>query len=473
MKRIGWWACSFLIVLSLVTAASAQSSKANVSVLFSFPCDQSGTCPDGYFPVSLIEGIDGNFYGVAVGGGTGMNAQGTVYKITPSGQFSVLYSFAERPDGSLPFGASPETVIQGTDGFLYGTTLVDGAFGFGTAFKLTTSGVITDLHDFCSAQFCADGAYPSFLVQALDGNFNGSTGPSGAPADILYRLSPSGTFKVLHTFDSKGHLDGGGTFGFTQAADGNFYGTTVAGSQNTPFNSVFRLAPATGAYEILHAFDWPNIAQSGLVMASNGELFGLQTNSNLYQISTKGVYREIGPLSSTQYADGHVLQASDGNLWGDFQGGDCGDQGMVFAATTAGSALQDLLFNCNTDGQQPERMFQAADGKFYGVTSGSGVATTDSITNGTIWSIDAGLPPPRPNVVNLSPTKGAVGTKVLLQGAHFVGTTAVTFNGVSATFSLLTANYISVTVPSGAKTGKIAVTNAGGTTTSTKTFAVQ
>jgi hypothetical protein len=66
--------------------------------------------------------------------------------------------------------------------------------------------------------------------------------------------------------------------------------------------------------------------------------------------------------------------------------------------------------------------------------------------------------------------KGAVGTKVLLQGAHFMGTMAVTFSGVSATFRLLTANYISVTVPSGAKTGKIAVANAGGTTTSTKPF---
>jgi uncharacterized repeat protein (TIGR03803 family) len=472
MKWFGWWACFFLIAISLVTAVCAQSSKANLSVLFSFPCDQSGSCPDGYFPVSLIEGIDGNFYGVAVGGGVGMNAQGTIYKITPSGLVSVIYSFAERPDGSLPFGASPESVIQGTDGFLYGTTLVDAAFGFGTVFKLTASGVIADLHDFCSAQFCADGAYPSFLVQALDGNFYGSTGPSGAPADILYRLSPSGTFQVLHTFDVMGHPDGGGTFGFTQAADGKFYGTTVAGSENTPFNSVFRFAPATGAYKVLHPFDWPNIAQSGLVMASNGELFGLQTNSNLYQVSTQGAYHEIGALSSVSYADGHILQASDGNLWGDFQGGDCGDQGMVFAATTGGSVLQDLLFNCNTDGQQPGRMFQAADGKFYGVTSGSGVATTDSITNGTIWSIDAGLPPPSPNLVNFSPAKGAVGTKVLLQGAHFVGTTAVTFDGVSATFSLLTGNYISVTVPLGAKTGKISVTNAGGTATSMKSFAV-
>jgi hypothetical protein len=73
-------------------------------------------------------------------------------------------------------------------------------------------------------------------------------------------------------------------------------------------------------------------------------------------------------------------------------------------------------------------------------------------------------------LVDFFMTKGAVGTKVLLQGVHFMETTAVTFSGVSATFRLLTANYTSVTVPSGTKTGKIAVTNAGGTTMSTKPF---
>ena len=472
MKWFGPRVLSVATILVLVAAASAQAPSPAIHVLFSFPCDASGVCPDGYFPSSLVEGVDGNFYGVAAEGGTGLNAQGSVFKITSAGQLSVIYSFAEMPDGSLPFGASPGIVIEGTDGFLYGTTLVDGKFGQGTVFKLSKSGAITDLHDFCSTPTCTDGANPGTLMQALDGNFYGDTGPNPAPTSILYRISPIGTFKVLHTFDTKSQPDGTGTFKFIQATDGNFYGATVAGSQNVPFNTVFRFNPTTNAYKILHGFDWPNIAQSGLIQASSGELFGLQTNSILYEISTAGTYKKIGPLSTTQYLDGHVLQASDGNLWGDFQGGDCGDQGMVFATTTAGSVLRNIVFNCTTDGQQLGSMFQAADGKFYGVTFGSGVATTDSITNGTIWSIDAGLPKPSPTVVNFAPAAGAIGTKVLLQGAHFVGTTAVTFSGVKGSFKLLSANYISVTVPTGATTGKIAVTNAGGTATSTKTFTV-
>jgi hypothetical protein len=87
--------------------------------------------------------------------------------------------------------------------------------------------------------------------------------------------------------------------------------------------------------------------------------------------------------------------------------------------------------------------------------------------------LDAGLPAPSPSVINFSPVKGKVGAKVLLQGQHFVGTTAVSLNGVKAKFELLTANYISVKVPAQATTGKIAVGNAGGTTTSVKSFTVQ
>jgi hypothetical protein len=86
--------------------------------------------------------------------------------------------------------------------------------------------------------------------------------------------------------------------------------------------------------------------------------------------------------------------------------------------------------------------------------------------------IDAGLPAPSPIIVNFTPASGVAGTNLLLQGHHFVGTTSVSFDGVNASFQVLTVNYISVTVPAGAKTGKIAVTNAGGTTTSTKSFKI-
>ena len=473
MKRFGLTILSVVILcgVSLIAGASAQSPAP--SLLFSFPCNAGGVCPDGFFPVSLVESPDGNFYGTAVGGGVGLNAQGTVFKMTPSGHVSVIYSFAEEPDGVLPEGSAPNSLVEGVDGFLYGVATFNGPLGLGTAFKLSKRGTIEDLHDFCAGFECNDGAYPAFITQALDGNFYGTTGPSSPPANVLFRLSPTGTFKVTHVFEApKTPLDGSGAFGLIEAPDGSFYSATVAGEQNGPFNTVFRFTPQSSAYKILHDFDFSAYAASNLAQTASGELFGLQANSELYEISTAGKYQALGPLSPTHYADGGILVASDGNLWGTFQGGDCGDQGMVFAASTTGTVLQNILFDCATVGESLGSMIQAADGKFYGVTAGSGGPSTDSITNGTIWVLDAGLPAPAPTLVNFAPTSGAAGTGVLLQGQHFIGTTAVSVDGVNAAFRVLTVNYLRVVVPSGAKTGKVTVTNAGGTTTSTKLFEI-
>jgi hypothetical protein len=119
-------------------------------------------------------------------------------------------------------------------------------------------------------------------------------------------------------------------------------------------------------------------------------------------------------------------------------------------------------------------MIQAADGKFYGVTLGNGgVSSTDDVTNGTIWTIDAGLPAPPPAVIAFRPSSGQVGSKILLQGNHFVGTTAVSLNGVSAAFRVLSVSYIGITVPTGATSGPITITNAGGTATTIGSFTVQ
>jgi len=473
MKRLRSALLFLAAVVFLAMGASAQETP-TFNLLFSFPCDSNFVCPDGYFPVSLVEGIDGNFYGTAAGGGTGMNAQGTIFEFTPStGQVTVLFSFGEQPDGSLPLGSAPETVIEGTDGFLYGTTLLNGEFGEGTVFKMTKTGVMQDLHDFCKTLTCSDGAFPSFLMEALDGNFYGSTGPQNFPTSVLYRISSTGTYEVLHTFDTKSLPDGTGTYGFLQLSDGNFYGATTAGAQNKPFNSIFRFNPATSAYAILHGFDWPNVATGNLIQSSSGELFGIQANSILYVVSTAGAYHMFGSMSPTQFWNSAILQASDGNLWGDFQAG-CGFEGGVFTATTKGSLLQDLEYGCLTVGEQITSMVQAADGKFYGLTAGGGgVSTTNPVLNGTIFSLDAGLPPPTATIINFAPTTGAVGSKVLLQGTHFVGTTAVSFNGVKAAFQLRSGGYILATVPAGAASGKLAVTNAGGTTASAKSFTVQ
>ncbi len=138
--------------------------------------------PDGEYPYAgLVQASDGNFYGTASWGGGGGNCSeppsysgcGTVFKITPGGMLTTLYTFA-GPDGANPYGG----LVQGSDGNFYGTTYGGGcqSDGCGTVFKITPSGALTTLYSFCSQSSCADGGVPNAgLVQAADGNFYGTT----------------------------------------------------------------------------------------------------------------------------------------------------------------------------------------------------------------------------------------------------------------------------------------------------------
>ena len=127
----------------------------------------------------MIQATDGNFYGVTISGGaidsTGCTGGcGTVFKITPDGVLTTLHKFCEEtscPDGNDPAAS----LTQASDGNLYGTTFMGGN-GEGTLFRITTSGEFTTLYTFCSLTYCEDGASPRApLVQASDGTLYGTT----------------------------------------------------------------------------------------------------------------------------------------------------------------------------------------------------------------------------------------------------------------------------------------------------------
>ena len=118
-------------------------------------------------------------------------------------------------------------------------------------------------------------------------------------------------------------------------------------------------------------------------------------------------------------------------------------------------------------------MVQGDDGKIYGTATDGGTGQNGQQAVGTIWSLDAGLPAPSAAIAAFAPSSGSAGSKVTIRGNNFIGTTAVTFNGASATFKVLNANFITATVPAGATTGPVAVTNPGGTTVSSNQFTVQ
>jgi uncharacterized repeat protein (TIGR03803 family) len=141
----------------------------------------------------LVQGTDGIFYGTTSFGGANLY-YGTVFKITPSGTLTTLYSFCDCTDGANPAAG----LVQGTDGNFYGTTEFGGAnLYYGTVFKITPTGTLTTLYSFCTQSGCADGGEPQAgLVQATDGNFYGTTyccGANGNNGTVFTLTGPSST----------------------------------------------------------------------------------------------------------------------------------------------------------------------------------------------------------------------------------------------------------------------------------------
>lgn len=219
----------------------------HVSVVNSF-CTQP-SCVDGSFTISgVIQATDGNFYGTTDYGGNpdcSVHATGcgTVFKITPGGLLTTVYSFGTQPND----GASPSGVIQGRDGNFYGVTADRGAYGNGTIFKLTPTGILTTLWNFTGA----DGGSPrSSLIQTVDGNLYGTASTGGMyGGGTIFELTSTNNLTTLHDFAG---TDGNFPLGLMQNTNGIFYGTTGqggtgagcgAGGCGTVFSLDFGLAP--------------------------------------------------------------------------------------------------------------------------------------------------------------------------------------------------------------------------------------
>jgi uncharacterized repeat protein (TIGR03803 family) len=313
-----------------------------LTTLHSF-CSQPG-CTDGNFPqAGLVQATDGNFYGTTAYGGTNGN-YGTVFKITPSGTLTTLYSF-NGTDGAAPFAG----LVQASDGNFYGTTDFGGANGDGTVFKITPSGTLTTLYTFCAqGGECTDGADPNGLVQASDGNFYGTTWSGGDNGyGTVFKITPSGTLTTLYPFCSQpGCTDGSHpTAGLVQAADGNFYGTTAFGGAND-YGTVFKISG--GALSILHSFQgYPNDGSdpfAALVQATDGNLYRTTTGGGANLYGTLFKITPNGTLTTLHSFQGYpndgsdpsaaLVQATDGNLYGTTTGGGANLHGTVFRLVT-------------------------------------------------------------------------------------------------------------------------------------------
>jgi uncharacterized repeat protein (TIGR03803 family) len=226
------------------------------TVLHSFGASAS----DGIEPMApLVQASDGNFYGTTVGGGvytTGVAGAGTVFKITPDGVETVMYSFGGAPsNGSAPQGSTPQgPLIQASDGNLYGTTVEGGnyacRYGCGTVFRIDLNGTLSTLYSFAGYSFVgnspSDGYGPApFLIQGSDGNFYGTTISGGAFGPDLngtaFRITPAGTETMLYSFGPLGTNPSDPGAGLIQASDGAFYGVTSYSRPGAGTGTVFKL----------------------------------------------------------------------------------------------------------------------------------------------------------------------------------------------------------------------------------------
>jgi uncharacterized repeat protein (TIGR03803 family) len=319
-----------------------MNANGGVTPLYSFTNGSDGSNPFA----ALTLGGDGNFYGTAFDGVVDEEFgdfwavevfPGTIFKLSPCGDFSVLYSFT---NGGGAFPVAP--LLQTSNGDLYGTT-AGYALGSGTAFKITTNGVFTLLYSFTNG---VDGSSPEgMFAQGNDGNLYGTASSGGTNGfGAVFRITTNGVLTPLYSFTNG--IDGSDpSAGLKLGTDGNFYGTT-AGDGKTNYGSMFTIA-SNGALSVLHSF-------------------------------TNGVD------GGAPYPD--LVLGSDGNFYG-VSGGGPGGNGVLFKITFGGVLTPLYSFTNGIDGSGPNTLLQGSGGNFYGTTTRGG--TTNQ---GTVFRITVSAP---------------------------------------------------------------------------------
>ena len=318
--------------------------------------------------------------------------------LTASAQTVTQFDFNGKT-GYEPYS----TITQGTDGNFYGTTGFGGQ-GNGNIFRMTPSGAITNIHNFCQEAKCADGwGGASPLTLGPDGNLYGVT-----YADTLYRLTDNGGFETLFTFC------GGVCYapnGLTLGSDGYFYGTSNGGGISTNGNggngTIFKLN-SSGDFTLLYSFCSLSNCTDGAypltppLQGRDGNFYGTAydggTNGTgvVYKLTPSGQYSVLynfGPWDNDSFADGTypagLVQDADGNFVGATQNGGVHHNGVVFKITTAGK--YSVLYSFGTSsayvGWSSAALTLASDGNFYGVLGGGPSGSWDPNVPGGLYKV--------------------------------------------------------------------------------------
>ena len=466
-------ACAF-VSLVVVSTGGATSGAGPFTVLHSF----SGA--EGETPAApLVQGADGFFYGVAAHGGDmavlAPDGGGTAFRMDASGTVTTLHTFTGAE------GAWPQSLIQGRDGFFYGTATLGGQPsitplnpGVGTIFRMDAAGRVTVLHVF-PYSIGGGSSQPGPIVQGADGAlYGGALGAFGTNAigGYVYRLDPtSGDFRHLHDFTgSDGAIPTGPLF---QAADGFFYGTT---NQGGLWNSgVVYKVDALGHFALLHSLSplYPGEGsqpKGGVIQASDGFFYGTTEQGGyggeIFRMDAAGNFTVIHRFDA-YFSDGGrpksgLIEGRDGFLYGTAASGGqpvtASRYGVIYRMDKATGTVKVLHTFTGPDGTQPwAGLVQGADGQLYGSTVVGG-----ALGLGVLFRVDptASAPAPLPTLTGLTFAQSAV-----VGGRSSTGT--VTLGGPAPSGGAIVALSSSspavvsvpaiVTVPSGATSVTFAV----------------
>jgi uncharacterized repeat protein (TIGR03803 family) len=353
-------------------AAPSAQPPANLVPLYTFQGGDDGARPYG----ALVRDKAGNLYGTTNEGGGACNS-GTVFKLAPTGQETILHRFRGGADGAHPFAG----LVRASNGTFYGTTPEGGASNSGTVFKVTAKGKESIVYSFSGG---ADGAQPNgALITDAEGNLYGTTQHGGAHnSGTVFKLDPAGKETVLYAFT-------GGTDGNTPMAElvrddaGNFYSTTVYGG-TAKAGVVFKLDPG-GNETVLHSFRNEQdgaFPESGLILDKVGNLYGTTFlagpygSGNVFKITVSGKEKVLHLFSMPTDGNGpmaRLTKGPNGILYGTTYYGGVSNSGSVFQLNSDGTETVLHSFTMAEDGAYPYAgLIRDKQGNLYGTAEAGG-----------------------------------------------------------------------------------------------------
>jgi uncharacterized repeat protein (TIGR03803 family) len=370
-----------LVLLAIALFAGPQQAHSQTfDLVYTFTNSANGSGPNG----ELVQDPDGNFYGTTRSG-TGSSMFGTIFKLDTFGVETVLYSFHNGKDGSVPSGG----LFRDSDGNLYGVARFGGgaACKCGTIFRLTPDNVITTLHSFSGG---SDGAFPqNTRLVSVNGVLYGTTSAGGeSGAGVIFSVTKAGKEEVVYTF--AGQADGGIPNDLVRDSAGNLYGTTF---DSFPGRGTIFKVDTSLHFSTLYTF--------------TGGTDGGSPQGRLI-IDTNGVIH------------GTAITGGDPNC-------NCG---VVFRLNTVGSQKVLKTFHTGTGGRSPENGLVDIGGILYGSTALGGDADCNGGRGcGTIFSI--GKTGVYSVLHTFTDNTAVVGEMTLGQDGSLFGSLTATANGGS------------------------------------------